>query len=116
MRRQIAIAAMALTASTAAVAGERATDAALGAVSGAIVLGPIGAVAGAFIGYSAGPSMSRTWGIRGGSSARQPRRSASNDARPYRENQAAMRVPASAPVAAAAPKSTPRSPPVQPLE
>ena len=47
---------------SAALAQERATDAALGAVSGAVVLGPIGAVAGAFIGYSAGPSISRSWG------------------------------------------------------
>jgi 3-oxoacyl-[acyl-carrier-protein] synthase III len=37
-----------------ASAQERAGSAALGAVAGAIVLGPIGAVAGAFIGYSAG--------------------------------------------------------------
>jgi hypothetical protein len=111
MKKQIAIVAMALTVSTAAVAGERATDAALGAVSGAVVLGPIGAVAGAFIGYTAGPSMSRAWGVRGrGSSARQPRRTASNEPPPYRESQAAMREPA-----AAAPK-TAKAPPVQPLE
>lgn len=116
MKQQIAIAATALMVSTAAVAGERATDAALGAVSGAVVLGPIGAVAGAFIGYTAGPSISRAWGIRGSrSSARQPRRSASNDARPYRESQAAMREPAAAPAAAAAPKAA-KAPPVQPLE
>lgn len=50
---------------SAALAQERATDAALGAVSGAVVLGPIGAVAGAFIGYSAGPSISRSWGWTG---------------------------------------------------
>ena len=41
----------------------RAGDAALGAVSGAVVLGPVGAVAGAFIGYAAGPSIARSWGI-----------------------------------------------------
>ena len=57
MKRQIAIVAVALMVSSAAVAGERATDAALGAVAGAIVLGPIGAVGGAFIGYTAGPSL-----------------------------------------------------------
>jgi hypothetical protein len=44
-------------------AQERAGSAALGAVSGAIVLGPVGAVAGAFIGYSAGPAIARSWGI-----------------------------------------------------
>jgi hypothetical protein len=46
----------------------RAGDAALGAVSGAVVLGPVGAVAGAFIGYTAGPSIARSWGLRRSSS------------------------------------------------
>jgi hypothetical protein len=45
-----------------ASAQERAGSAALGAVSGALVLGPIGAVAGAFIGYSAGPAIAHSWG------------------------------------------------------
>jgi hypothetical protein len=58
-----------------AMAQERATDAAIGAVSGAVVLGPIGAVAGALIGYTAGPAISRSWGVRGSnSSARQGQR------------------------------------------
>jgi hypothetical protein len=117
MKRQIAIVAMALMVSSAAVAGERATSAALGAVSGAVVLGPVGAVAGAFIGYTAGPSMSRAWGVRGGgSSARQPRRTANNEARPYRESQAAMGGPAAAPAVAPAPKTAAKPPAVQPLE
>jgi len=117
MKRQIAIVAMAVMVSSAAVAGERTTSAALGAVSGAVVLGPIGAVAGAFIGYTAGPSMSRAWGVRGGSSsARQPRRTASNDAQPYRESQAAMPASSAAPAAAPAAKPAAKSPPVQPLE
>jgi hypothetical protein len=47
-----------------AQAQERAGSAALGAVSGAVVLGPVGAVAGAFIGYAAGPSIARSWGLR----------------------------------------------------
>src|SRR4051812_36928284 len=46
-----------------AAAQERAGSAALGAVSGAVVLGPVGAVAGAVIGYTAGPSIARSWGI-----------------------------------------------------
>jgi len=54
-----------------ASAQERAGSAALGAVSGAIVLGPIGAVAGAFIGYSAGPAIAHSW--RGGRSASRSR-------------------------------------------
>src|SRR3954454_23473511 len=46
-----------------AQAQERAGSAALGAVSGAIVLGPVGAVAGALIGYTAGPAIARSWGV-----------------------------------------------------
>ena len=48
----------------AALADERVGDAALGAVSGAVVLGPIGAVAGAAIGYAAGPAIASSWGLR----------------------------------------------------
>src|SRR5437667_11081497 len=47
-----------------AKAAERAGDAALGALSGAVVLGPIGAVAGAVVGYTAGPHIARSWGLR----------------------------------------------------
>jgi len=118
MKQQIAIVAMALTISTSAVAGERTTSAALGAVSGAVVLGPIGAVAGAFIGYTAGPSMSRAWGVRGRSaSARHQRRTASNEpAAPYRESQAAMGEPSPAAARPAAAKPASKPPAVQPLE
>jgi hypothetical protein len=112
MKMHAAIVVLALTVSTsAAFAGERATDTALGAVAGAVVLGPIGAAAGAFIGYTAGPSMSRAWGVRGrSSSARQTRRTASNEQPSYRESQAAMGEPARP-----APKAA-KPPPVQPLE
>jgi hypothetical protein len=113
MKKQAVIVAFVMTISTAAVAGERATSAALGAVSGAVVLGPVGAVAGAFIGYTAGPSMSRAWGVRGRSaSSRQPRRTASNEPVAYRESQAAM----SAPARPAAAKPAAKPPAVQPLE
>jgi hypothetical protein len=54
-----------------ASAQERAGDAALGAVSGAVVLGPVGAVAGALIGFTAGPSIAHSWGVR--RSASRPR-------------------------------------------
>ena len=50
--------------SSAALAQERAGDAALGALSGAVVLGPIGALAGAVVGYTAGPSIAHSWGLR----------------------------------------------------
>jgi len=59
--------------SSEARAQDRAGDAALGAVSGAVVLGPVGAVAGAFIGYTAGPSIARSWGVRRSASRPQPR-------------------------------------------
>src|SRR5215211_3655729 len=49
----------------AAAAQERSGDAALGALSGAIVLGPVGAVAGAVVGYTMGPSIARAWGLKG---------------------------------------------------
>jgi hypothetical protein len=49
---------------TVTFAGERVGDAALGALSGAVVFGPVGAVAGAVIGYTAGPSIADSWGLK----------------------------------------------------
>ena len=69
-----------------AKAQSRAGDAALGAVSGAVVLGPVGAVAGAFIGYTAGPSIARSWGLRRSTSH-------SRDASRPRDRRAAQSVP-----------------------
>jgi hypothetical protein len=54
-----------------ASAGERVGDAAMGALAGAVVLGPVGAVAGGVIGYTAGPGIGRN--LRG------------HKARPYRQ-------------------------------
>jgi hypothetical protein len=70
-----------LLAPSVALAQHRAGDAALGAVSGAVVLGPVGAVAGAFIGYSAGPAIARSWGIDRSGSARQRRQASKERAR-----------------------------------
>ena len=56
-----------------ALAGERVGDAALGALSGAVVFGPVGAIAGAAVGYTAGPAIARSWGL-GRSGPRYPRR------------------------------------------
>jgi hypothetical protein len=53
-------------------------DAALGALTGAVVLGPVGAVAGAVVGYAAGPSIARSWGFDRRGSPRH-RRQASKD-------------------------------------
>lgn len=71
-------AAMLLVLAPSAALAQRAGDAALGAVAGAVVLGPVGAVAGAFVGYTAGPSISRSWGLEGSRSSRH-RRQASRD-------------------------------------
>jgi hypothetical protein len=51
-------------ASLEAVAQERVGDAALGALSGAVFFGPVGAVAGAMVGYTTGPSIAHAWGMR----------------------------------------------------
>ena len=65
MKKILAVAAIAiLAAPSVARAQERAGSAALGAVSGALVLGPVGAVAGAVVGFTAGPSIARAWGLR----------------------------------------------------
>ena len=60
-------------------AQERVGDAALGGLSGALVLGPVGAVAGIVVGYTAGPSIGRSWGLRR-SDARYPDRTAQRSA------------------------------------
>lgn len=48
-----------------AQAGERVGDAALGALSGAVVAGPVGLVAGGVVGFTAGPAISCSWGLGG---------------------------------------------------
>src|SRR6266404_9047985 len=73
-----------------AAAQERGGDAALGAISGAVVLGPVGAVAGALIGYTAGPSIARSWGMR--RSASRPRH-ATQSSVGTREQEAAKASP-----------------------
>jgi hypothetical protein len=60
-----AVVAAGLLAPAAASAGERLFDGALGAASGGIVFGPAGLVAGGLTGYVAGPSISRSLGLRG---------------------------------------------------
>jgi hypothetical protein len=71
-------------------------DAALVALSGAVVLGPIGAVAGAVVGYTAGPSIAHSWGFRHSHSATH-RTKAARQAAPPTE------APAQAPEARAQP-------------
>jgi hypothetical protein len=54
-----------LLAPAAANAGERVFDGALGGLSGAIVFGPVGLVAGGLTGYVAGPGIARGLGLKG---------------------------------------------------
>jgi hypothetical protein len=100
-----------LLAPSAALAQNRAGDAALGAVSGAVVLGPIGAVAGAFIGYSAGPAIARSWGIDRSGSTRQRRQASKERVRGARAEVAGAggTRPAAAPVEKDARVATSRS-------
>lgn len=116
MIRTIAITAVALgLLSQAAMADEhRGGDAALGALSGAVVLGPVGAVAGAVVGYTAGPSIARSWGFRRGHDSRQAKRS-TRDARVAREARAEVPLPTPRSATSAAPPA-PAAPPVQTLE
>jgi len=107
--RALAAATLAVTlAASAAMADEhRGGDAALGALSGAVVLGPVGAVAGAVVGYAAGPSIARSWGFRRTHAARQ--------ARPAREARAEVPLPTPRSATSAVPPA-PAAPPVQTLE
>jgi hypothetical protein len=82
MKRTIAVVALAVLTSSAAMAQERAGDAALGALSGAVVLGPIGAVAGAVVGYAAGPHIADSWGLRRRAAVRPGRRVARQEVPP----------------------------------
>src|SRR5262249_49650556 len=103
-----------------AFAQERVGDAALGGLSGALVLGPVGAVAGLVVGYTAGPSISRSWGPRR-SDARYQGRAAQRSA-VARSNHAeltqttAPSVSAPLPRPASGPKRSWDAPPVQGFE
>lgn len=121
MRKTMASAALSLALmSSAAMADERVGDAALGALSGALVLGPIGAAAGALADYTAGPSIARSWGVEPASTTRQVRRPAmaepsANVSSPAEaRNRADAYVPTTA--QPSAPKSASDAPPVQSLE
>jgi len=86
------------------------------------VLGPVGAVAGAFVGYTAGPSISRSWGLEGSRSSR--RRQASRDSVRSARAEAAGAAPSFAGQAGRVtsypapnpPRSASKLPPVQTLD
>jgi uncharacterized membrane protein YdjX (TVP38/TMEM64 family) len=52
-------------------ARHRAGNAAIGAVAGAVVFGPVGALAGAAVGYTAGEGIARDWGLHHSRPARK---------------------------------------------
>jgi len=112
MKKMVVLVALTLSlTSVAAKAAERAGDAALGAISGAVVLGPIGAVAGAVVGYTAGPRISRSWGLRrsaasrggGRRVARQDAGAAVSDGQAASRSQASMTAPPRSPTYAGPP-------------
>jgi hypothetical protein len=67
MKMTIAAAAVAASMAMApsAALADRAVNTGLGAGAGLVVFGPVGAVAGAIVGYTAGNGISRSWGLSG---------------------------------------------------
>src|SRR6267378_5271212 len=118
MKRLVLASAIFLTFAPAlALAEGRGGDAALGALSGAVVFGPVGLVAGAVVGYTAGPSIAHSWGFRRSSIARGGRKSARQeaavspvDSQPVPNRQAGPPPAAQAPPPP--PKSASSAPPV----
>jgi hypothetical protein len=90
-----------------AKAQERAGSAALGAVSGAIVLGPVGAVAGALIGYTAGPAIAHSWGVGHSASRSSARRVTQASAATQEAAAKVTPLPVAKPAEAVAGKSAP---------
>jgi hypothetical protein len=119
MKKTIVLAAATLSLmSSHALADEhRGGDAALGALAGAVVLGPVGAIAGAAVGYTAGPSIAHSWGFRhSGSAARRVRHTQAPAAQQASANRPATPAPAAAKVPAPVRQAGSSAPPVQTLE
>jgi hypothetical protein len=121
MKWKIAFSILALSLATQASADEhRGGDAALGALSGAVVLGPIGAVAGAVVGYTAGPSIAHAWGFRRGSTTHRHAHPVRQEAQvsPAQVTPASATVPATSQQrpATSARTASSKLPPVQSLE
>jgi hypothetical protein len=89
-------------------------DAALGALSGAVVLGPVGAVAGAVVGYAAGPSIARSWGFDRRGSARHRRQASKESVRGARAEVSRDRVEKNARVATSRPEASSAPPSAKP--
>jgi hypothetical protein len=88
MKRLVLASAIFLTfAPAVALAEGRGGDAALGALSGAVVFGPVGLVAGAVVGYTAGPSIAHSWGFRRSGSKKPSREKSQAGMSPGRVSQ-----------------------------
>src|SRR4051794_2232605 len=101
----------------------RGGDAALGAVSGAVVFGPVGALAGAVVGFTAGPSIAHSWGLRRSGSRKFSRAKSRGEMSRLSQNTTTAASAhtigtgrASAPAKAAPAPRWPVAPPVQGLE
>lgn len=119
MTKTIVLAAVALSLmSSQALADEhRGGDAALGALAGAVVLGPVGAIAGAAVGYTAGPSIAHTWGFRRSrSAAPRVKHTQAPAAQEASVNRPASPAPATATTPPPRPQAAHAVPPVQTLE
>ena len=100
MKRLVLASAIFLTfAPAVALAEGRGGDAALGALSGAVVFGPVGLVAGAVVGYTAGPSIAHSWGFRRSGSKKPSREKSQAGMSPSRVSQ-------NTPATAASPEQT----------
>ncbi len=73
MRRILLVLPMTLLCAAPANAGEAVVDSILGGAAGGVVLGPVGLVGGALIGATAGPGISRSWGLSGNGHAHRHR-------------------------------------------
>jgi hypothetical protein len=116
MKKTVAITALSLSLISAQARADehRPGDAALGALSGAVVFGPIGAVAGAVVGYSAGPSIAHSWGFRHSRSAAHRTKAARQATPPAKAPTQApeARAGTTPPSEAHASMPTPQAPPV----
>jgi hypothetical protein len=74
MRKFLLAAAFLSIGSQSARSQERVLDGALGGLAGAVVAGPIGLVAGAITGVTAGPAISSSWGLSDNRHRGRPRR------------------------------------------
>lgn len=112
----LAAATLSLISSPALADEHRGGDAALGALAGAVVLGPIGAIAGAAVGYTAGPSIAHSWGFRhSGSAARRVKHTQATSTQEALVNRPG--TPAPTPKGPApGPRAASSAPPVQTLE